>query len=94
MLLIHIIYLRMGGWIRDACVLGNVSVIGEMYKIQYIMHIIIIIKCFSIMNIIIMYQNIITVHFQVYMNDFHLQKKKLSSINPFILNVIVFLEIS
>ena len=43
-----------------------VCVIGEMYKIQYIMHIIIIIKCFSLMNIIIMYQNIITVHFQVY----------------------------
>ena len=67
-----------------------VCVIGEMYKIQYIIHIIIIIKCFSIMNIIIMYQNSITVHFQVYMNDFHLQKKKLPSINQFILNVIVF----
>ena len=26
MLLIHIIYLHMCGWIRDACVLGNVSV--------------------------------------------------------------------
>ena len=37
MLLIHI-YLRMFGWIRDACVFWDckcVCVIGEMYKIQY-----------------------------------------------------------
>ena len=37
MLLIHI-YLRICGWIRDACVFGEckcVCVIGEMYKIQY-----------------------------------------------------------
>ena len=41
------------------------------------MHIIIIIKCFSIMNIIIMYQNIITVHFQVYMNNFPFTKEEI-----------------
>ena len=40
------------------------------------MHIIII-KCFSIMNIIIMYQNIMTVHFQVYMNNFPFTKEEI-----------------
>ena len=38
---------------------------------------IVIIKCFSIMNIIIMYQNIITVHFQVYMNNSPFTKEEI-----------------
>ena len=65
---------------------------GNVYD-SILMHIIII-KCSSIMNIIIMYQNIITVHFQVYMNNFPFTKEEIILNKSIYFKCNCFLEIS